>query len=113
LQEGEPVVGKENIKNAIANAASMFKQDKPIKIDTSTGTIDAQQSADGGVILLVTGCVRVGADNDPEQTVQNFVQNFYLAPQSTDANSGKYLGSSLNLWCFQNTLTQNVSRNVK
>lgn len=84
-------MGKEAIKAAIIKSSLLFKKDKPIKVDYSSGTLDAQQSSDGGVILLVTGTIQVGVEGDSETTVQNFVQNFYLAPQGKDAKSG---------WCL-------------
>lgn len=81
-------MGKEAIKAAIVRASALFKKDQPIKVDYSCGTLDAQQSADGGVILLVTGTIRVGVEGEADTTIQNYVQNFYLAPQATDAKSG-------------------------
>jgi len=88
--EAEPVVGKDEIKGAIMKASSLFKKDTPIKVDTSCGTIDAQESADGGVIMLVTGVVYAGVKGEPDFQVNTFVQNFYLAPQGTDGKSASF-----------------------
>ncbi|KAK6937843.1 Nuclear transport factor 2 domain [Dillenia turbinata] len=52
------------------------------KLRTEVNTIDSQESKDGGLIVVVTGCL-TGENN----VRKRFVQSFFLAPQSEDEPS--------------------------
>lgn len=69
----EPAVsGMANIKEKISALGLANAQ-----VNLDSGSVDAQRSKDGGVLLMVTGTMTIKTSKQPKQ----FVQTFFLAPQ--------------------------------
>lgn len=81
-QERKSITGIEEIKAAIASGYSSNVAGQ-VQVDLECGSVDAQPSKDGGVILIVTGAMTSKEDKHSRM----FVQNFYLAPQETEQAS--------------------------
>jgi hypothetical protein len=70
----EPTSGMDNIKNKIRNLGL-----EEARVDLESGSMDAQPSQNGGVLLMVTGSIHVRG-----KAPRQFVQTFFLAMQRQD-----------------------------
>mmetsp|Transcript_6092 Transcript_6092/g.9360 ORF Transcript_6092/g.9360 Transcript_6092/m.9360 type:complete len:305 (+) Transcript_6092:127-1041(+) len=72
-EAAEPVTGIEAIKTKITGLGL-----EGAKVEVGQGSVDAQASRDGGVVMLVTGTIALATGQQPAQA---FAQTFFLAPQ--------------------------------
>ncbi|CAN0164300.1 unnamed protein product, partial [Ectocarpus sp. 12 AP-2014] len=79
-KEEEPVSGLEDIKAKIKHLGL-----GGATVDLGCGSVDAQPSEGGGVLLMVTGSITI-ANTDPRQ----FCQTFFLARQHQDNDRHNY-----------------------
>ncbi|OQS06509.1 ras GTPase-activating protein-binding protein, partial [Thraustotheca clavata] len=70
-QMEEPISGQKEINDAI-----MAKNYNGARVDLDNGSIDCHASQNGGVIVMVTGIIKLKHGN-----ATHFVQTFFLAPQ--------------------------------
>ncbi|CAM9492107.1 unnamed protein product [Pylaiella littoralis] len=101
-KEEEPVSGLADIKAKIEHLGL-----GGATVDLGCGSVDAQPSEGGGVLLMVTGSITI-ADMDPRQ----FCQTFFLARQHQDNDRHNYFVRN-DIFRFLDVLPEVVQASLK
>eukprot|EP00903_Cladosiphon_okamuranus_P017114 g15767.t1 len=101
-KEEEPVSGLADIKAKIEHLGL-----GGATVDLGCGSVDAQPSEGGGVLLMVTGSITI-ADTDPRQ----FCQTFFLARQHQDNDRHNYFVRN-DIFRFLDVLPEVVQASLK